>query len=615
MKKLIRIVPPVSAISFKAAADSGNRFKNSALDPLARNNGGLLNMRKSMWIVLSVLFLALGFSQLAQAQGNHFKALGPDRSQGRDDSLFFPNDFEAATASRPDPDANVFFSLCRRAPFTSTTLYSPFSGANVDAIVNDTLFTLVDGTQCNNPQNEQNIVINPTNSQNIVTSANDYRFGFQALIYYSKDGGSTFSDVLLPGWDSFSGANGLFKHVQAGGDPVLAFSPDGTLYFLSLVYNFNFANRTPSGLAVASSRDGGATWSRPVMVHYEDANTFFNDKNWIAAGKGGNVYVTWTLFKMDDHGLGYISSHIVEAVSHDHGATWSSPITVSDSAHFSDQGSSPAVAPDGTVYVAYEGNQANDVTKDQTVLARSTDGGLTFTNVELGRVYDDVGCYPTNVAQGRARLSFEQFRVSSLPSLAIDPTTGGLAVAWSDDQNNPGCAAGAASFSGLTNNQVKLVTSTDGITWTAPRIITSGADKVYPAVGANAGRTVVGYYTRDYSPVPTMADHSCGRGFLNTSDPNYPFSAPVYIDLNPVCLDYAFSSSTDGYASETRVSTQSSNPYVEFSGSFIGDYTGVAVDSAGGAHTVWTDFRGHPGAATNPASTTPNQDTVVGNVH
>ncbi len=307
---------------------------------------------------------------------------------------------------------------------------------------------------------------------------------------------------------------------------------------------------------------------------------------------------------------GYISSNIVEAVSHDYGVTWSSPIAVSDSAHPFDQGSSPAVAPDGTVYVAYEGNQASDVTKDQIVLARSTDGGRTFTNIELGRVYDDIGCYPLNVAQGRQRLTFEQFRVSSFPSLAIDPSTGGLAIAWSDDQNNPGCAAGAASFSGVTNNQVKLVTSANGRTWTAAAQITSGKDKVYPAVGANHGRVVVGYYTRDYSPVPTATDHSCQRGFLSTTDPGYPASTTVYYtDLAPVCLDYAFSSSTDGYVSETRVSTQSSNPYIEFSGSFIGDYTGVAVDSAGGAHTVWTDFRGLPGV------TTPNQDTVVGNVH
>ncbi|HWS70330.1 MAG TPA: sialidase family protein [Steroidobacteraceae bacterium] len=567
-------------------------------------------MRKPITVVL-MLFVAIGFSQLAQAapQADHFKAVGPDKSQVREDSLFSPNDFEAATASHPDPNGLTLFSLCRRAPFTSTTLYSSIAGTNVDAVVNDTTFTLVDGTECYEPQNEQNIVVNPTNSQNIVTSANDYRYGFQALIYRSTDGGNTFSDILLPGWDSFSGANGLFKHVQAGGDPALAFATDGTLYYSALVYDFSFANRTPSGVAVASSRDGGANWSKPVMVHYEDANNFFNDKEWIAAGAGGKVYVTWTLFKSNKP-HGYISSNIVEAVSHDYGVTWSSPIAVSDSAHPFDQGSSPAVAPDGTVYVAYEGNQASDVTKDQIVLARSTDGGRTFTNIELGRVYDDIGCYPLNVAQGRQRLTFEQFRVSSFPSLAIDPSTGGLAIAWSDDQNNPGCAAGAASFSGVTNNQVKLVTSANGRTWTAAAQITSGKDKVYPAVGANHGRVVVGYYTRDYSPVPTATDHSCQRGFLSTTDPGYPASTTVYYtDLAPVCLDYAFSSSTDGYVSETRVSTQSSNPYIEFSGSFIGDYTGVAVDSAGGAHTVWTDFRGLPGV------TTPNQDTVVGNVH
>ena len=562
---------------------------------------------------LAALLLALSVAQAAPP-ADHFKALGPDKAQGGDDTLFFPNDFEAVTASRPDPNGLVFFSRCRRAPFTSTTLYSPFSGINANAIVNDTTFTLVDGTQCYNPQNEQNIVINPTDESNVVTSANDYRYGFRALVYFSTDGGNTFTDVLLPGWDPATGGTGLFKHVQAGGDPVLAFAADGTLYYSALVYDFSFPNHTPSGVAVAVSHDGGANWAAPVMVHFESANNFFNDKEWIAAGPGGNVYVTWTLFNQGPHGAGYISSKIVMSVSHDHGATWSDPIQVSDSAHPFDQGSSPAVAPDGTIYVAYEGNQASNIFRDQTVLARSTDGGLTFTNTELGRVYDDVGCYPTNVAQGRARLSFEQFRLSSFPSLAIDPTTGHMAIVWADDQNNPGCAAGASSFSGLTNNQVKLITSANGTSWTAPLIITSGADKAYPAVGANNGRVVVGYYTRDYSPVPTATDHSCQRGFLNTSDPGYPASPTVYyIDLAPVCLDYAISSSTDNYASETRVSTQSSNPYIQFSGSFIGDYTGVAVNSTGVAHVVWTDFRGRPGVATPPASTTPNQDTVVGN--
>lgn len=568
-----------------------------------------MNTRNCLSTGMLALLLALGSSQVV-AQ-DHFKALGPNKAQANaDDSLFYPNDFEAAVAAQPDPNGLVFFSLCRRAPFTSSALYATLSGGNADAVVGDTTFTLVDGTQCYNPQNEQNIAVNPTNNLNVVTSSNDYRFGFQEFVYVSMDGGNSFADVLLPGWDAATGGSGQFTHVFAGGDPVLAFGRDGTLYFLALVYDFSFTNRTPSGVAVASSHDGGATWGTPVMVHYEAANNFFNDKPWITAGAGGDVYVTWTHFNQGPHGAGYISSHIVGAVSHDHGQTWSEMIAVSDSAHPFDQGSSPAYAPDGTLYVAYEGNQADNVTRDQTVVARSTDGGKTFTNTEVGRVYDDSGCYPVNVAQGRQRLSFEQFRINSYPSLAIDPTTGGLAIAWADDQNNAGCAAGAAAFSGSTNNQVKLVTSADGKTWSAPTQITSGADKVYPAVGANAGRTVVGYYTRDYSPVPTAADRSCERGFLNSSDPGYPGSptTPVhYVDFAPVCLDYAFSSSSDSFASETRVSSQSSNPYLQFSGSFIGDYTGVAVDSAGGVHTVWTDDRGLPG------TTNPNQDTIVGN--
>src|SRR5207302_3341170 len=181
---------------------------------------------------------------------------------------------------------------------------------------------------------------------------------------------------------------------QRGCPPVLAVPPDGTHYYSALVYDFSFTNRTPSGVAVAVSHNGGATWSNPVMVHYEAANTFFNDKEWIAAGPGGDVYVTWTLFKFNRGQGGYISSKIVEAVSHDYGASWSSPIAVSDSTHPFDQGSSPAVAPDGTVYVAYEGNQASDVTKDQMVLARSTDGGQSVTNIDPGPANDDMGLHP-----------------------------------------------------------------------------------------------------------------------------------------------------------------------------------------------------------------------------
>jgi hypothetical protein len=71
-------------------------------------------------------------------------------------------------------------------------------------------------------------------------------------------------------------------------------------------------------------------------------------------------------------------------------------------------------------------------------------------------------------------------------------------------------------------------------------------------------------------------------------------------------MDWAIRSSTDNFAAQTRVSAQSSNPYIQFAGAFIGDYTGTALDASGKAVTVWTDFRGNPGV------TKPNQDTLLG---
>src|SRR5258706_10463069 len=77
-----------------------------------------------------ILIGVLGDTQVAQAagqSGSKFKALGPDKAQGGDDALFFPNDFEAAVASQPQPNALTFFSLCRRAPLLMTAFYSSVS--------------------------------------------------------------------------------------------------------------------------------------------------------------------------------------------------------------------------------------------------------------------------------------------------------------------------------------------------------------------------------------------------------------------------------------------------------------------------------------------------------
>jgi hypothetical protein len=208
--------------------------------------------------------------------------------------------------------------------------------------------------------------------------------------------------------------------------------------------------------------------------------------------------VTWTKFALGPHGAGFQQSPIVMANSTDHGRTWNNQgRAVSDASHPFDSGSIPLYGPDGALYVAYEGAQpSTGFATDATVIARSTDDGAHFTNVEVGRVFDDLDCYP--IFGGRQTLTDEHFRLNSFPAFSIDPVTGHLAVAWADDQGAGTCGGGGTSFSGTTSAQVKLVTGAWGAL-SAPRTVTSGADKVFPGVAARGGVVAVTYYSRDFA--------------------------------------------------------------------------------------------------------------------
>src|SRR5439155_12945993 len=103
------------------------------------------------------------------------------------------------------------------------------------------------------------------------------------------------------------------------------------------------------------------------------------------------------------------------------------------------------------------------------------------------------------------------------------------------------------------NAVVKLVTSNNGLSYGAP-VAVSGGDTVFPSVAANGGKVTVSYYTRAYSPATAQCTAVTG---------NAPNTTPADGGI-PVCLDYAARSSSDGYATETRLSTESSNPYIEF---------------------------------------------------
>jgi hypothetical protein len=490
--------------------------------------------------------------------------------------------------------------LCRSSPFNTLAAYAPT--ADVDVIVNDPVNnTGASNFGCRTPQNETTVAVNPANPNNIVAGANDYRVccDFNGLndatggAYASFDGGATWTNVIVPGLTAETGGTGNFKRVDAAGDPSMAFGPDGTAYYANLVFSRVSA---ASGIAVSVSHDGGLTWSQPNMVAYNEGVTL-NDKEWITAGPDGKVVVTWTAFNLGPHQAGFRRSPIVMAFSKDGGKTWNrqgSP--VSDRSHPFNQGSQPRYAPDGTLYVAYEGaSPASGYTQDATVIARSTNDGLTFTNVEVGRVFDDFDCYPTFA--GSQTLTGEHFRLNSFPAFSIDPTTGKLAIAWSDDRGAGNCGTGSASFSGTTNAKLVLVTSNNGTTFTSPQVIGEN-DVVFPGVAANNGKIAVSFYTRAYAATHNPATCNLATGI--------GAGIQVVPTATSVCLDYAVRTSSTNFAVQQRLTSEGSNPYVEFAdGSFIGDYSQTAIGSDGIAHSVWTDFRGRPGV------TSANQDVYT----
>ncbi|TMF75186.1 MAG: exo-alpha-sialidase [Chloroflexi bacterium] len=451
------------------------------------------------------------------------------------------------------------------------------------------------------PHNETTVAVNPTNAANIVVASHTYLYNLDkqsaiALLrifteaYVSKDGGQTWTNVHPP--------HGSYRFLT---DPALAFDADGHLYWSNVASHDSVAGAfSDVSVIVERSNDGGITWTDPVTVAKGNgtisnggSNAQFNDKDWLAVDRGtsryrGSVYVTWARqqYRKDVQ----TESPIFFVRSRDGGVTWTVGAEISGASPLcSGQGStgprtrcdqndagfsSPIVAPDGTIFVAFLNHQAQGTTlRDQVLLVRSTDGGDTWSDPQpiVGLVHDGVGDYPTNWV-GDSTLTDCQFRIFAAGNLTMSTATansGQLYYVYSENLD-PGAT-------GRTN--VMATTSTDGgLTWSKPALVKSSAsDQIFPwaAVGLD-GKVRVGYVDRARTAPPGQA---CVYGYtLATAN---DLAATSFTTKR---LDTGVSVASDARWFRNNAINGTNTR-------FIGDYTNIAIGPDGSVWASWTDMR------------------------
>ncbi len=473
------------------------------------------------------------------------------------------------------------------------------------------------------PQNETSIAVDPNNPNIVVGSANDYvartwactvsgtpcsalADGYSGA-YLSVNGGQSWvsdsSDpqhlgTLIPGVEHLTGGP-----YDGGGDPAVAFDSRGHVYYAGLGFN---RNDPASGVEVSRGTIAGGTltWSQPSWVTQTNNKAVFNDKEWIAADHYAaspfrdRVYVSYTRFIFTPKG-NYVQSPIFTSYSSDGGQTFSPPQSISNNVLYG-QGSRPVVAPDGSVYIFWDGSTRLAAT-DSIYMVKSTDGGVTWSAPSVVAPLQDIGT-----------LKDTRFRVNSYPAVAAGPD-GSLYTTWTSSTKDSAttydsssfCAYAAAEPAGCHAQSVYSKSSDGGATWSAPEAIpgtvgsrlavgypiaqpaggtlvapaASPADSVYPAVSvSSSGNVYFSSYLADVvSPWQTCANY----------DPNGSVHCLVPgPNINNSKLNYIVSKL--GGATRTATTAPINTRY-QFRGGFIGDYTDLAVGSDEVAHPLWTD--------------------------
>jgi len=509
----------------------------------------------------------------------------------------------------------------------------------------------------NRQQNEPTVSVSPTNPSLMTAGANDYctvpTIGDAwAGFYYSADGGSSWTDSLLPGYPGDTSAEGRASPLQgvvgAAGDPVQAWDNVGHLYYGGIA--FNRAHPQNGDLWVARYM-----WQAGPKPQYEfttlvrrgtpAVSGVFNDKIQMEVDRGassryaGNVYVCWARFQGNAGNNG-----IFLVRSTDGGRTFSKATKLSENVHDS-QFCDIAVTRTGAVYVLWRGFATSRGKQGDAILfAKSTNGGATFskpglvTPIEGWDVHDEYGS-PTAAAQaskaacaagelalcegaegkqapGDARdcgdgpfqclSGYVFFRANTQVRASADPRAGADAktVYAVYDGSVPGSEIDTGTSYGTLDNEevgtqasIFFVKTTDGgAHWSAPTRIDPQAKghQFFPDISADSG--LIAVLWQDSRADPATGPNGADFRTVPIANQWVSSNPPGAVSAGPA-VDTYVASSTDGgstWPSIEKVSTVTQMPQYEQFGNrdipFFGDYNYVAVSGTTVAGT-WTDQR------------------------
>ena len=338
-------------------------------------------------------------------------------------------------------------------------------------------------------QNETPVAVNPIDPDNLLTGSNDWNYNDGCGVNASFDGGKTWTPTLpngfLPGVTRYTNDPSVpgTGSYDFGGDPAVAFGPDGTAYFAC----FGYQAASPYGVVLLLSRstDGGRTWLKggsgdPLTLvtafqgngKARGSTGQFPDHEAIHVATDGTIYLTWAQFTgLSSHSPVYV------ATSTDGGRSFGLPVAVTSGSVRSDQDQRIVTHPRTHVaYLTFDNSIQGGKGTDMYVSTSANSGKTWSSPVQVGTFQNPVCLYPPycfNISGG-------QFRgPGSYPVPALDTIHNRLYVAYTD-------IIGSRAQILLTSASLDSLDH-----WSTPQIVAPGAGdriNVEMSIEPNTGR-------------------------------------------------------------------------------------------------------------------------------